>query len=552
MNRLARPLRRLLVAAGVGALAYGFTLPTSGSQGRWLACLTLGAVSIAIGCWPRIEDDDESTDERPAVNVFAAIALLFGVVAVQLARMQAVFNGSIAARSGVDPATGDVFSNPRRINVDLVTDRGSILDRNGALLADSTRRRGVYYRTYPVPTSSYVAGYFSPLKYGKTGLEASWNAQLTGRDIGNPMTERVDRLLGRRPPGADLHLTLDAGLQAEAHRLMEDRLGAAVLIEAATGAVRVLASNPYLDPGRLVAVDDATVQTATDYWERLQPDPDKPLLVRATNGLYTPGSTFKTITAATAIGEGLAEPDDVYTDAGELNVEGRVIVEENRPDDTVTEWTLAQGLAYSLNVVFAQIGLQVGPDRLRDYAERFGFGQEIPFDVPVATGQVASSPTFLENEPGLADTAFGQGELLSTPLGMALVAAAFANDGVIMRPYLVERVRRRQGGIDERRKPEPWRTAVDTETAATLRELMVNAVENGYSSAARVPGYVVGGKTGTAETGGEQPHAWFIGFIGDPEPRFAVAVVLEFGGLGVQGPLTIARDLLSAAISSPR
>lgn len=548
-TRAIGPIRWLCALLGIAVLALGFTQPTAGSQGRWLGCLALGSLLIAVRAWPRFDDTDDEDDQRPATNVFAAIALLFGVIAIQFARMQAAFNGSIAARSGADPTTGDVFSNPRRIDVDIVTRRGAIFDRNGTVLASSKRQRGVYDRSYPDATASYVCGYFSPLKYGKTGLEATRNAELTGRDVGNPFTERIGRLLGRSPVGADLHLTLDAGLQALAHQLMADRIGAVILMEVGTGAVRVLASNPYIDPNELVAVDAESARAATAYWDRLAADPAKPLLVRAVDGLYTPGSTFKTITASAAIGEGLAQPDDVYTDDGDLNVDGHVIVEENRPDDTVTQWTLAQGLAYSLNVVFAQVGLQVGADRLRDYAERFGFGQEIPFDIPVATGQVASSPDFLNSDPGLADTAFGQGELLTSPLGMALVAAGIANDGVIMRPYLVDRVTRRQGDVDERRSPEAWRRAIDPKTAATVRSLMVNAVENGYVNAAAIAGYVVGGKTGTAETGSELPHAWFIGFIGDPEPRYAVAVVLEFGGSGVQGPIAIARELFATAVA---
>jgi peptidoglycan glycosyltransferase len=549
MNRIASIIRSCCAVLGVAVIAAGFTLPADGSQAKWLACLAIGATLIAVRLWPR-PGAGESEDDRPPVNVFAVIAFFFAIIAVQMARFQAIFNGSIAGRAGIDPASGDVFSNPRAIDTDLVIHRGSMTDRSGNLLARSKLRDGVYDREYPVADASYVCGYFSPLKYGRAGLEASWDDELSGRNVGNPIEDKLDRLLGRPRIGANLELTIDSDLHSQAHALMADRTGAVIVNEIATGAVLVLASNPHFDPARLAAFDTASSRSATSYWSELNADPAKPLLVRAIDGLYTPGSTFKTVTVSAAIETGVAKPSDVYTDDGELDVDGHLINEENRPDDTVTQWTLEEGLAYSLNVVFAQVGLQLGADRLETYAGRFGFGAEIPFDVPVATGQIASTPDFLRSQAGLADTAFGQGQLQTSPLGMALVVAAIANGGRMMRPFIVNRVTTQHGSSIKTTAPRVWRQPIEQRTAQTVQDLMVNTVVNGYANGASVDGFVVGGKTGTAESGSETPHAWFIGFIGDPDPKYGIAVVLEYGGEGIQGPIQIARELLASTIAS--
>ena len=265
--------------------------------------------------------------------------------------------------------------------------------------------------------------------------------------------------------------------------------------------------------------------------------------------MYTPGSTFKTVTASAAIDTGIAKPTDTFTDNGQLDVDGHIIVEENRPDDSIDQWTLSEGLAFSLNVVFAQVGLELGPDRLRSYAERFGFGEPIPFDVPVSTGQISTSPDFLQNPAALADTSFGQGELLTSPIGMALVAAAIANGGEMMRPYLVDSVTDSDGDEIESTEPRLLRTVIEPSTAVTMQEMMVNAVKNGYATNAAIEGLIVGGKTGTAETGSDVPHSWFIGFAGNREPEYAVSVVYEFGGISSQWPIATAREMLLSALS---
>lgn len=520
------------------------------SDAEWLLALAVVWFLVLMVIWPRTRSKRPSKASRESlVKLGMVLTSLIGILAMQLVRIQALEQQQIARRVATDPVTGEIAANPRIVDDDLRIRRGRILDRNGAVIAETVLEDGLARRSYPDPNTAYVAGFFSPLLYGKSGLEARYDSVLRGDNTLNAWTQLTNALLDRPRKGLDLQLTLDASLQQRAHELLGNRVGAVVLVEVHTGAVLVLASNPHFDPEALVTTTSADRERAEAAWQDLTSDPRRPLLLRATQGLYTPGSTFKTVVAAAAIDKGIATPDQMYRDDGSLEVEGHVIHEANRPDDSVTMWSLRDALAFSLNVVFAQVGLALGADDLWRYAERFGFGVDIPFDLPVARGQVASSRAFLDSAPALADTGFGQGELLATPLQMAMVAAAIANDGAMMRPHLVQRILTSDGDTRIVTEPTLWRQTVAPETARHVREMMVHAVTNGYVSGAAIEGFVVGGKTGTAETGDGEPHAWFIGFVGDPEPRYAVAVVLEHGGAGLAAPLAIGREMMAAAMA---
>ncbi len=520
------------------------------SDAGWLLALAGAWLVILVVIWPRARPKRlNKRSHESIVKLGIVLTSLAGILALQLVRIQALEQQDIARRVATDPATGEIAANPRIVQDDLRIQRGRILDRDGAVIAETVLDDGLARRSYPDPNTAYVAGFFSPLLYGKSGLEARYDSVLRGDNTLDAWTQLTNTLLDRPPKGLDLQVTLDSSLQQRAHELLGDRVGAVVLVEVRTGAVLVLASNPHFDPEDLVTTTAADRERAEAAWQELTRDPRRPLLLRATQGLYTPGSTFKTVVAAAALDEGIATPDQMYRDDGSLEVEGHIIHEANRPDDSITMWSLRDALAFSLNVVFAQIGLALGADDLWRYAERFGFGVEIPFDLPVARGQVASSRAFLESAPALADTGFGQGELLATPLQMAMVAAAIANDGAMMRPYLVQRILAPDGAIRDVIEPRLWHQTVTPETARQTREMMIHAVTNGYVSGAAIEGFVVGGKTGTAETGDGEPHAWFIGFVGDPEPHYAVAVVLEHGGAGLAAPLAIGREMMAAAMA---
>ena len=540
-------MRRAAALLCIALIAYGLWARGGISDARWLAILGTSWLLLIVALWPSLPPR-LPTFARTTVRTAVLLVSVFVILSVQLVRIQIVLGDVTAERVASDPVTHEVIANPRLQIDDLSIRRGRVFDRNGALLADTVFSGDTARRVYPDPESAYVVGYFSPLLYGKAGLEAVYDKQLAGEEGNNPLLRSLNDLLDRPPEGLDLHLTLDAELQRSAHQLLDGRPGAAVLIDVKTGAILTLASNPHIDPNRLFTAYPAERDDAVAYWNQIVGDPSSPLVLRATNGLFTPGSTFKVVSASAIIDAGFATPDKIYQDNGSLDVGGHVIVEQNRPDDSRDTWTLREGIAWSLNVVFAQVGLQLGKDLLREYAERFGFEHEIPFDLPVAESRLAISPDFLDSLPALADTAFGQGQLQATPLQMALVAAAIAHHGEEMRPYLVERMTAQDGDTVHHTSIESWRHPMSAETADEVASMMVTAVDEGVAQAATVPGYRVGGKTGTAETGDGEPHAWFIGFIGDPEPRYAVAVVLEHGGAGLAGALAVGRDLLAAAM----
>jgi peptidoglycan glycosyltransferase len=519
------------------------------TDAQWIALLWLSALPLLLALWPQLSPQMPQLN-RATLRMVAIFLTVMTLCAVQLLRIQVVMSDVISHRVGVDSETGAVVSNPLLADAALRTPRGAILDRNGVVLAESVAQDGVFARRYLTPDTADVTGYFSPLLYGATGLEASWDDVLMGDAGGNPFWQALQTLRGLPPQGNDLHLTLDATLQQEAHAALGSRPGAVVLLDAQTGAVLALASNPTFDANALTALTDADRAAAQAAWSTLTTDPRTPLVQRATSGLYAPGSTFKTVTVSAALQRDIATADTVYEDAGSITIDGHTLVEANRPDDSVTEWTLRDAFSWSLNVVFAQIGLQLGGPALADAARSWGWESAIPFDLPSEPSRVFVTPGFLENELAVAETAFGQGELLVTPLQMALVAAGVANEGEVMRPYLVQSITAPDGETLRTVSPQTWRRPLDREVAQQTAALMQNAVELGGLGGAYVPGYAIGGKTGTAETAGEVPHAWFIGFIGLPgeAPRYAVAVILEAGGGGGQVALPIGRDMLVAAM----
>jgi peptidoglycan glycosyltransferase len=418
------------------------------------------------------------------------------------------------------------------------------------VIAYSEEEASRFRRIYPEPAAASLVGYYSPLQFGTTGLEAAYDDVLSGESTTSPRAWFEREILGRPQSGGSVSLTIDMELQQAAADMLSGSNGAVVLIDVQTGAILAMASAPAIEPNSLVAVNRDETEDAARYWDLLTSDPDLPLIPRATVGLYAPGSTFKTITAAAAIDSGLADPETIYEDDGSLEIDGRILVENNRPDDSIDEWTLREGLMWSLNVVYAQVGLELGADELERYAAGFGFGADLPIDLPTSESQLASNESTLEDPNALADTAFGQGELLVSPLHMALVATAFANEGQIMRPYVAEETSAADGDVIERAEPGVWRSPISAETAGDVQAMMVDAVESGLIQAAQIPGLVVGGKTGTAEVTDQRPHSWFIGFAGDSEPQYAVSVLLENGGRGQGTSLDIGRDMLALAAGS--
>lgn len=548
---MPRPLRTLAAFGALGLIAAGLAIGGGISDARWLLMLFAAWVLLLIATRIRIPAT-VPVRARSTIRTALTLATVFAIVSVQLVRIQVVQSEATQTRTATAP-NGDVVANPRLGNADLAVKRGRIYDRNGNVIADSKEVDGVWTREYPDPATAYVAGYYSPLLYGTAGLENTYNAELSGQQGNNPFLRLQNDLLHRPQQGLDLHLTLDANLQQSAMDMLNGRNGAVVVMDVKTGAVLALASNPNYDPNQLFTASPDQNAAAAAYWKQLNQDPDSPLVLRANLGLFTPGSTFKTITAGIAIDTNIANPDTVYTDDGEFTVDGHVIGGDNRPDTSQTQWTMRTSLGWSLNQVFAQIGLQIGPTLMWEYGQKYGIGATIPFDLPVSQGQLASSAGFLKSRPALADTAFGQGQIQVTPLYMAMIASMYANGGKMMKPYLVDSISTQDGKTVRTTSPGTWRQPVSAKTAGEVKSMMISAVDDGAIGRAQVGGYVVGGKTGTAETGATTaPHAWFIGFIGNPDPQYAVAVVLEHGGEGLAAPVTIGRDMLVAAIQATK
>jgi peptidoglycan glycosyltransferase len=446
------------------------------------------------------------------------------------------------------PALLDRPENIRPLEEEARMQRGRILDVNGVVLARSeSDADGYVKRIYTTPALAHVTGYWS-LRYGVSAIEADRNDELRSGSV-SAIERFVNALLHRPTVGRDVVLTLDSRVQAVADAALGQETGAIVVLNARSGAVLVLASHPFFDPNQLEQ-DIA----------RLQADAGRPLLNRATQGLYPPGSTFKAITLAAALESGVAAPSTVFTytlrppDAqhhGWWHVSEQGILCENHPSNHAP-FNLTGAFIWSCNVAFGDLGLRLGAASYTDYASRFGIGRALAFDLPVATSQLYRTPDYLTGQErfyALASTAFGQGEISVTPLQMALAAAAVVNDGNIPQPYLVSRVLTPNGLTTAVSRPRVLSAAMSPATAALVRDMMIASVNEGWAQAARVGGAVVGGKTGTAETSAQQsPHSWFIGFAGKGSEQYAIAVVMERAGFGSAQAAPAAKKVIEALL----
>lgn len=429
--------------------------------------------------------------------------------------------------------------------------RGRILAADGTVLADGGSAADPV-RHYPYPAAAPATGYRS-IVLGTAGLERTYDAELAGLSIpGDP-----GGLLRKLRTGAvvpqDLRLSLDVRLQRLAVQLLGDDAGAVVAIEPATGRVLVLASSPGYDPGALA--DPATAGATLD---RLRDDPGAPLLDRATQGRYVPGSVFKLVTAAAALTSGAIDATTRF--AGQprwsrdgLVVDGYRISDAPRSVQLDEPLDLAEAMEVSSNVWFAHAALEAGPEAMAATAARLGIGRPVPFELPVAAGQLNGGDGPLAgfgDRVELAATGYGQGEVLVTPLEMAQVAAAIANGGELMAPRLVDRIVDPSGAAVEPVGRSLGRV-LDDGVAGAIRDAMVRAVEGPFAAAlaggAAIPGVVTAGKSGSAELGvDERPHSWFVGFAPADQPRIAIVVVVEHGGYGAERAVPLAGRILRA------
>ncbi len=448
-------------------------------------------------------------------------------------------------------------------------DRGKIYASNGkTVLATNVRKKiggqTLYFRTYPSRgLASQVIGY-STQSRSRAGIERAENSYLTASnaDLGTILDTVGDRLKGTTIKGNSLVLTIHAGAQRLAERLLSGTCGAAVILNPKTGAVYVMASSPGYDPNLIETPSGYAKISATK--SPCAPEPAAPLLNRATQGLFPPGSTFKTITAAAALDDGVYQPDSTFDDPGYCTEYGKQI--HNALDQTGPEAfgivNMVEAYQHSINAVFCNIGQKLGARRILDEAKKFGFYSAPPLETPSDTRSASglylngklfdpsSARQFSQVDPGRL--AFGQDKMLTTPLQMAMVAAAVANNGVEMQPTLIKQVISPGGSVIKRLHPRVLRRSTKPSTAGALKNMMVEAVQAGTGTAAQIPGVVVAGKTGTAETCSCNTvyDAWFIFFAPADDPVLAGAVVVEhqLNGFGGAIAAPIAKQLMQAIL----
>jgi penicillin-binding protein A len=440
-------------------------------------------------------------------------------------------------------------------------DRGVIRSADGTVLAANrvvqVNGNTFYLRHYPTgPLAADVTGY-STQGRSRTGIERAYNDFLTASnsDLHTVLTSTLNSLEGKTIKGNSVVLTLHLGPQFLAQKALADQCGAAVAVDIPTGRILVMATSPTYNPNLVEHHFDRIANT-----KAACPDP-APLVNRATAGLYQPGSSFKLVTAAAALDSGAFTPDSTFEDPGFCTEFGKPVYNfglESGGPERFGHVTLTQGLQHSINSVFCNIGKQIGALKILEYAKRFGFystpGLETPPDEKRASGLYDHGKLFYPKHDYQVDPgrlAFGQERLQVTPLQMAMVAAAIGNGGVVMQPYVLDRILKPGGGVLRTTKPKELGRAISLQTAAELTTMMESVVTGGTGTNAQIPGVRVAGKTGTAETGRTGINtAWFVCFAPVDHPRIAVAVALEnqLGKTGGQVAAPIAKILLEALL----
>ena len=486
---------------------------------------------------------------RSLLSLSLALAVAYAALAGGLAYWQVVQAQALTA----DPL------NPLSLAAARAAPRGIIYDVNGVVLARNVSGpNGERVREYDYPVAAPVIGYSSAV-FGTAALERAYDAQLTGLVSLRPGDELLRKFRGQPYDPADLHLSLDIELQQMAADLLGEQKGAVVAIEPATGRILALVSSPTYNPNRVVDPEGGR-----RYMASLQAREDSPLLDRATQGLYVPGSVFKIVTSIAGLDSGAISPSTTYPDqpaeydTGFL-VDGFRVHDFPRGVQTDHPLDYYEALEVSSNIWFAHAGLDIGAVNLESWAARLGFGARLPFDLPSSPSQVTGGGGPLDgflDRVELANAAYGQAEVLVTPLQMALAAATIANNGVLMRPTLVDELTASDGSVT-RLEPQAWTQVCSLETAQIIGDAMQLAVEGQYgqrfAGAAKVPGVPTAGKSGTAEVGGDAPpHSWFIGYAPADAPRIAVAVIVEGGGAGSQRAVPLAGRVMSAYLGVQR
>ena len=450
----------------------------------------------------------------PLRRVAISVLVLFTLLIVNVNYIQVVRSDELRKNP----------SNTRQLVEEYDRERGSIVVAgNEVALSKKTDDRLTYLRQYPgAELYAPVTGYYS-LTYGKTGIEEAENDLLSGTDPRLVFRRIADLFTGRDPAGGNVELTLDPAVQKAAMDGLKGVTGAVVALDPKTGAILGLASTPSFDPNQLSSHDPKAIRA---YREQLS---DDQTTNQAINQRYSPGSVFKVVVSAAALATGKYTPQTPIPAPDKLTLPGTNTTLENFNGESCNggaDQPLIDALTISCNTAFAQLGIDLGEQKIRDMATAFGIdeqGFEMPLEVaPSKLGDI-------ENDAQLGVTSIGQQDVQLTPMQAAMIAAAVANKGRLMKPYLVSQVQAPDLTVIDKTDPEEMSQAVSPEVAGQLTEMMTSVVNNGTGKRARIDGVQVAGKTGTAENAG-QDHSWFIGFAPADDPKIAVAVFVRNGG----------------------
>ncbi len=413
--------------------------------------------------------------------------------------------------------------------------RGSIYDRNSQKLAYSEiEDDGTQVRYYPYKNLySHVIGYTSQ-QYGKSLIEKVANADLLGKNNLGGIFNLNSIKDGKMTRGDDVHLTIDHNLQKRTDQLMAKYTGSACAINPKTGEVLAMVSKPDFDP---------SADALKNNWAVLNLSENSPFLTRATMGLYAPGSTYKVITTALLYENDME--DEIIDDlTGKAEFYDKSI--QNAGGKIYGKTDLEQAFKVSSNVYFSTLGSHLEDKLLKNISKRFMFNSKLDFDLPYSKSKFQTSSM---SEMDCAVASIGQGKTLTTPIHLALIASAIANDGKMMKPYIIDSVTDENSKVISRTKPELLSQPIDSLIAKNIKNHMLETVNSGTGTLARIYGIDICGKTGTSENeltieDDRKTHAVFIGFAPMDDPEIAVSVVLEYAGGGGTHAAPIAREMI--------
>lgn len=433
-------------------------------------------------------------------------------------------------------------SNNHTLAREARTERGTISTYDNVVLAQSVLQDdGTYKRVYPSGTlAAHVVGYASEA-YGTAGIEASYNDTLKGQRNYASWVDVVNAATDAGTPGNDVKLTINSTIQQAAEQALDGFNGACVVIDPETGAVLALASSPSYNASDIESI----LSSGSD---------SSALYNRATQALYSPGSTFKMVSLTTALENNVATESSVFSSPGEMTIgNGKV---NNFGNYSYGEITLARATELSSNTVYGQLGTQIGSDRLVEGSEKFGFNQDVSFDIPLVKSLMPDPNEMTEWETAWATAGEPVGQHASpagpqaTVLQMALVGCVIANDGVMEQPYLVDSIYNADGECSFTARPSSLMTATSSSIAKRVRTVLEGVVNSGTGTAAAVQGVQIAGKTGTSETGKEYDDSWFVGMGPSENCKVVVAIALEQGASLDGGAASRAQNVLETALKT--